>query len=239
MLAQLLIRAASSGVSGFQFKQTISADTTNYNLRSAALAGGWDGVKPLLATVTINSGVVVSSDNTTTPAFDTGSGFPAGSQLELVNNGYVCGMGGRGGSNYNSSHQGGGTALRASFPLSVTNVGVIAGGGGGGREGSGDPDYAAGGGGGRSGRHNSAGGTGYYYGGAGTFSSGGGGGNGGAGGTTGPGGDAASGLGGGGGGWGSNGGGNGWYAGGAGGSSVTGNSYITWLATGTRYGSIT
>lgn len=234
MLAQLLIRAAASASAGFKFDQTIGSDTTNYNLRSAALAGGWDGVKPLLATVTINSGVVVSSNSTSTPAFDTGSGFPAGTQLTLINNGYVCGMGGAGGS-YGAGKPGG-AALTAQFSLNVTNNQILAGGGGGG--GSGQVS-ARGGGGGRTGRFNSEGGySANVAGPPGTFNSGGAPGYGGSPATTGPG--YANDYGGGGGGWGAAGGsGGGLYTGGAGGPSVTGNAYITWLATGTRYGSIT
>ena len=45
--------------------------------------------------------------------------------------------------------------------------------------------------------------------------------------------------GGGGGGWGASGGNTGYYAGGTGGAAVVGNSYITWINTGTRYGDIT
>lgn len=147
------------------------------------------------------------------------------------------GWGGAGGDN--SSDQAGypgGPALTARFALAVTNSQVLAGGGGGG---------ALGGGGGRTGRVNSAGGP---YGSPGTFDSGGKGGDSNLGGTTGPadhGGYYAA----GGGGWGAAGGASLWARegqsvtltapGGAGGPAVTGNSYITWLATGTRYGSIT
>lgn len=236
MLAQLLIRAAATASAtasaGFKFEPTITSDTTNYNLRSAAVSAGWNQTDPLIATVTINSGVVVSSDSTTTPAFDTGSGFPAGTQLTLINNGYVCGMGGAGGS-YGAGKPGG-AALAAQFSLNVTNNQILAGGGGGGGSGQ-----LRGGGGGRTGRFNSEGGySANWPGDPGTFNSGGVPGYGGSPATTGPGYDSL--YGGGGGGWGAHGGsGEANYWGGAGGSSVTGNSYITWLATGTRYGAVT
>lgn len=227
---------------GFVFAPTISADTSNYNLRTAALAAGWDGAAPLFATVTINSGVVVSATSTGGYAFDTDLGYPAGSTLALVCAGYICGMGGAGGT-YNNGRVGapGGPALRVdpagSIPTTIDNGGgTIAGGGGGGGQGA---DNAFGifvnggsGGGGRTGRTNSDGGN------AGTFA--------------GAGAGARnqvwdssnaqyiySGYGGNGGGWGLPGetkvaG----RSGGAAGAAVVGNANITWINTGTRYGSI-
>ena len=237
-------------VGAFVFTPTISADTSNYNLKAAAIAAGWDQVTPLLATVTVNAGIVLSATATSGYGFDTGATFPAGTVLTLICQGYICGMGGAGGSGgIGVSGEGivglpGGAALRAQYAISIDALGgTIAGGGGGGGRGTGG---SAAGGGGRSGRTNSSGGN------AGTFSSGGngasgGGGAGGSGGTTSVGGNGALGGGyqggGGGGGWGASGG----YgdttapssAGGAGGAAVVGNSYITWINTGTRYGSIT
>lgn len=237
-------------VGAFVFTPTISADTSDYNLKAAAIAAGWDQVIPLLATVTVAAGIVLSATATSGYGFDTGATFPAGTVLALICQGYICGMGGAGGSGGdNGKGQGivglpGGAALRAQHAISIDALGgTIAGGGGGGGRGTG---LTAAGGGGRSGRTNSSGAN------AGTFSSGGngasgGGGAGGSGGTTSVGGDGALGGGylggGGGGGWGAAGG----YgdttapssAGGAGGAAVVGNSYITWINTGTRYGAIT
>lgn len=236
--------------SAFVWRPTISADATNWVLYSQAVAAGWDGVAPLDAEVTVASGIVLSANSTSLYGFDTGSDFPAGTTLKLVMPAYVCGMGGAGGSGgIHGSGQGivglpGGAALRAQYAISIDALGgTIAGGGGGGGRGT---SSTAAGGGGRSGRTNSSGAN------AGTFSSGGngasgGGGAGGSGGTTSVGGNGALGGGafggGGGGGWGAAGG----YgdttapssAGGAGGAAIVGNSYITWINTGTRYGSIT
>lgn len=228
-----------ASASNFIWRPTISADVTNYNLKSAAIAAGWDGVVPLDAIVTVNSGIVLSADSTSQYGFDTGSGFPAGSTLKLVMPGYVCGMGGAGGNEYPNGNGGsGGTALRAQFAITIDALGgVIAGGGGGGSNGA----SGYGGGGGRTGRINSAKGTGSDAG-VGTFSSGGKGASsmGGAGGTTGPGGVGSFTGGGGGGGWGAAGGkGAASATPGAGGAAVVGNSYITWVNTGTRYGAIT
>ena len=216
--------------SAFVFRQTISSDATNYVLRNAAITAGWDGIVPLDAEVTVASGIVLSANSTGQYAFDTGVTFPAGTTLALINNGFVIGMGGAGG---NFAGSNGGPALRAQYAISIDSAGGVIGGGGGG---GGGGEYA-GGGGGRSGRTNAAGGDG---GASGTFSSGGSGGYGGAsGGTTGPGGAGSEGGGGGGGGWGASGGNTGYYAGGTGGAAVVGNSYITWINTGTRYGAIT
>ena len=251
--------------SAFVFRQTISSDATNYVLRNAAITAGWDGIVPLDAEVTVASGIVLSANSTSLYGFDTGTGFPAGTTLKLIMPGYVCGMGGAGGNGAVGSPTAGaagGPALRAQHAITIDATGgVIAGGGGGG--GGADARFAGnaagGGGGGRSGRTGPAGGSKYGTVGdsvAGSFSSGGdggygvsGSGGGGTGGTTsqggnGTGGDTIAG-GGGGGGWGAAGGNGGRVAGGSGGSggaggaAVVGNSYITWINTGTRYGAIT
>ena len=225
--------------SGFQFNPVISADTTNYNLKAAAIAAGWNQTLPLIATVTINSGVVVSANATNAYAFDTGVTFPAGSSLTLNMQGaYVIGMGGSGAE---LSGQPGGPALRAQHALTVNATGgVIGGGGGGGARVYSSDGYFIPGGGGRTGRTNSDGTN------QGTFTSGGSTSYA-AGGTTGAGADAPGPFysGGGGGGWGAAGGRGYIYGtgpsgiGGAGGAAVVGNANITWVNTGTRYGAIT
>lgn len=199
---------------GFVFDDVITSDVTNYNLRARAVAAGWDQVVPLVATTTVNSGIVLSADSTGQYAFDTGVTFPAGTTLALINNGFVIGMGGAGGASYTAGSNGG-PALRAQYAIGIDAAGGVIGGGGGGGGGN-----KGGGGGGRSGRTDAAGGVGAPAGASGTFSSGGSGG-------------------GGGGGWGASGGTTGSYAGGTGGAAVVGNSYITWINTGTRYGAIT
>ena len=231
----------------FNFTPTISADTTNYNLRAAAIMAGWNQTDPLNAVVTVNSGVYVSANSTATYAFDTGVTFPAGTTLALVNNGFIIGMGGAGGAGSlglsvadGSPGAAGGPALRAQQAISVTNAsGTIGGGGGGGGGGAGIADDGNGndcnggyGGGGRSGKVNSAGGNvgtylaagasqpGQDRGGSSTGGFGGAGGNWGSAGVTGGFGDAGPG------------------AGGAAGAAVAGNSNITWVSTGTRLGAV-
>lgn len=221
---------------GFVWRPTISVDVTNWVLYSQAIAAGWDGTTPLDAIVTVGSGIVLSANSTSLYGFDTGSGFPSGTSLKLIMPGYVCGMGGAGGAS-NTAGSNGGPALRAQHAITIDALGgVTAGGGGGGGGGS-----FGGGGGGRSGRADAVGGVATSTGANGTFSSGGAGGGsgGGAGGTTGPGGAGSISVGGGGGGWGASGGTALSYAGGTGGAAVVGNSYITWINTGTRYGAVT
>lgn len=132
---QMLIAAADGG---FVFAPTISGSVTNYILRNAALAAGWDGVLPLIATVTVAEGAVVGSTGVDAYAFDTGTGFPAGSRLALLNRGHIVGAGGYGGPGARGTRSAGfpggvgGPALRAQATLAVVNAGVIGGGGGGG-----------------------------------------------------------------------------------------------------------
>jgi hypothetical protein len=240
-----------------QFNLTISSNQTNANLRTLAINAGWNQSTKLVAT--INSGVYVSSNATNTPALTVSGSFPNG--VELINNGFIVGMGGAGGAggqafaNNGASGLAGGLAVSVSSPISISNTGTIAGGGGGGGGGSlggaSDPYgsyYVSGGsgGGGRSSSFSSLGGaitnTSFgqsQNGGAGTLSSAGAGGNAAY--------SYAYSKGGNGGEWGATGsaGGNapGWSfspgGGGAGGGAVSGNANITWVATGTRLGSIT
>lgn len=226
---------------GFTFNATISANTSNYNLRSAAVAAGWNQTVPLNATVTINSGVFVSSTSTSTRAFDTGATFPSGTALALINNGTILGRGGNGGNgggvdgNGNSypptGGGGGGPAFIAQYAITLTNNGTIGGGGAGGGGGNGyiqpsGPQLDYGGGGGGGGRGVSSGGAGGtslggarngQAGGSGTLTGAGGGGA--SGGSSAAAGASGGGLG--------------------NGACINGNSNITYLATGTRLGSIT
>jgi hypothetical protein len=131
------ITSLSASTTPFAFAQTISSNTTNYNLQSAAFAAGWNMVAPLIATITINPGVTLYSTSSPTPAFDTGA-MPAGSSVNVINNGTIVGASGLGGAggigsgNSGAAGGAGGTGLRVTGATSVTNNGIIAGGGGGG-----------------------------------------------------------------------------------------------------------
>jgi hypothetical protein len=109
---------------------TISVSTNNVNLftlaGSPATAGNYQFI--------VNSGVVVGSTSSTSPAMDTGT-FPTNSNIWLVNNGTIQGAGGNGGNFNNTSPvpAAGGTGLNVSYPITITNgSGSIEGGGGGG-----------------------------------------------------------------------------------------------------------
>lgn len=116
----------------YPFAQVISTNVNNYNLRTAAVAAGWDQVTPLQADITINAGVVVGSTSNTTYAFDVDANFPVGSPMKLTNNGTIAGKGG------NGNGGNGGPALRVLSPMIVDNSnGVIGGGGGAGGAGQG------------------------------------------------------------------------------------------------------
>lgn len=242
------------GKGEFVFAPTISSDTTDYNVRAAALAAGWDGSETLIATITVNSGVTITASTTSAFAFDTGTGFPGGHFIRLNNSGTIAGRGGAGGAGGAGSSNGagvaggaGGPALRAQVAIEINNAGTIGGGGGGGgggrgyEVGPGKDTYGGGGGGG--GRASGAAGLGSTgntsngaNGAAGTLAAagvggGGGGGFAGAGGAGGALGSAGS-AGAGGTAGGSGG------AGGAAGNYVVGNSNVTWVANGTRLGGV-
>lgn len=223
----------------FRFSDTISSYQENYNLRTKAVLAGWNEVDPLIASVTVNSGVVVGAASTGAYAFDTGAPFPPGSLLSLTIAGSIEGKGGAAGA-------AGGPALRAQHAITINNTGTIGGGGGGGGNGeslavwqfAGDPPvcsslgYTAAGGAGGNGAGSGVaaapgGAGGGYAADSGTTGAGG------AGGALGSPGSAGS--------YGAH---FGCYPGGspgaegAAGSAVVGNSYITWVATGTRLGSV-
>lgn len=229
----------------YVFNATISANTQNYNLRAAAVTAGWDQARPLIATVTINNGIVVGSSSTATYGFDTGVTFPSGSTLALTigTGAYIVGRGGAGGPGVNSGAGvggSGGPALRAQQAISITNNGTIGGGGGGGTGGAAGTNNGGGGGGGAGNTVGTAGATppGGGAAAAGTLTAGGGGGTGAE--PDGKGGYTSNGFNGGAGGSLGNPGlaGTGNAAVSSGGAAVVGNSNITWVSTGTRLGSI-
>lgn len=224
----------------------ITGNTYNYdvfnNRGPAYVAGATD------LTVTVNPGVVVGSTSTGAYAMLVPSSFNPGDTVTIVNNGTIVGTGGNGGSwvsgaNPSTPGSPAGNAIFVNRPTTITNNGTIGGGGGGGgsggsRVGIRAPAGSGGGGGGGAGFNGGAGGAGGPIGGipgspGSTFSAG----SGGAGGAPGPAGPGGPGgflgnagaagtsspnIGGG--------------AGGAGGLYIVGNPFVTWPATGTRYG---
>jgi hypothetical protein len=231
------------------FSFSISQHIDRANLRSLAVAAGWNQSSPVQATLT--GGYWFYSSTTGQAALTIDGSWPNG--VTFVNNGYVVGMGGNGGNSALPAAAGGagGTALGLGAYVTIYNYGYIAGGGGGGGGGNQGVIYAAtasggGGGGGRTGLANSAGGAASPAT-AGTLGTNGGSGTSGSfgyGGTYGANGTLTGGAGGNGGEWGSagnagNGAANAAGTGGAGGAAgycTSGNGYITWAVAGNRYG---
>jgi hypothetical protein len=160
------------------FNDVVSSDlTTGYNLRTRAIAAGWNTSVPLIATITINAGVRVTSIGPAYTAFTTDIfGYPAGTTIALTNNGIIEGYGGTGGtggsvsgSSFTAGTAGGtgGVAIQIFHAIQITNNGIIGGGGGGGGGGgaarnsldAGKTYYGASGGGGGGGRANGTAGS--------------------------------------------------------------------------------
>lgn len=217
----------------FKLEIVLSGTTLNFNLYAAAVAARWDQKTPLNAKITVQEGAIVGSNSTSAYALDTGTGFPSGSRLSLINNGYIVGRGGDGASepgSFESQKNGGngGPALSVQSQTSIKNYGTIGGGGGGGGHSASVTNRVAGGGG--AGYPAGVGGTidGSTVGYPGSLTTGGNGSSGsdpnkGKGGNLGEKGATANSTS---------------DRSGAGGAAVVGNSNITWVSTGTRLGSI-
>ena len=138
-----------------QFSFSITSNVNNASLATLATNAGWNGSSALVAT--INAGVYCSSTHWTAYGMIISGSFPGG--VTLINNGFIVGRGGSGGrgatSSVGTAGGVGGTALVIQSPVSIYNNGTIAGGGGGGGGGNstywsdkGSSAYAQGGGGG-------------------------------------------------------------------------------------------
>lgn len=124
--------------SGLTLNLTVNSDA--YNIRTAALAAGWDGVSPVTINVT-NSGAR-RGISTAGYALDTDVAFPAGSKIVITNSGSPVGKGGAPGGypGYSGGTGGPSLRLRSSCPWELINSGNIVGGGGGGGWGGGKHD---------------------------------------------------------------------------------------------------
>ena len=137
-----------------QFSFSITSNVNNANLATLATNAGWNGSSELIAT--INAGVYCNSTHYLAYGMIINGSFPGG--VTLINNGYIVGRGGNGGrgtTNVISAGGAGGTGLVIQSPVSIYNNGTIAGGGGGGGGGNstywqekGSSGFAQGGGGG-------------------------------------------------------------------------------------------
>jgi hypothetical protein len=216
---------------------------SNVNLRSAAIAAGWDGASLLTATIT--SGSNITSTSSGSYAFVINGSYPGG--VTVINLGKIIGKGGAGGNGSlggQNAGGGGGPAVQVSSAVTFNNSsGEIRGAGGGGGAGGyarnpGRTTARSAGGAGGGGVGNGPGGTTYGTGGTGTLTTAG----------SGAAGAGTAGRGGNGGSYGSSGssgtGGAGQTpngpgaAGGSGGAALVGNSNVTWDGFGTRSGSI-
>lgn len=163
--------ARTLGFSRSQIIYTFAANTANATLNvtsGTAPAGGTvSGTYRAGATdvkIVIGNGVYVYSTAVGTPGL-TLTGGSGADKIELTNNGYIMGCGGKGGGSSGSSTTylaptAGGIALRAGFALTVINASTryIGGGGGGGGGAIEGADPSVGGGGGAGG---GAGGSGF------------------------------------------------------------------------------
>lgn len=113
----------------------VSSNQVNMNLRTYALANGWNGTSAFQ--LLVNSGVYIYSTSTAIPAITIDGSWPNG--VSIDNSGYIIGQGGLGGvGRYNGgtpvSGNAGGTAISLGVNATITNNtgAFIAGGGGGG-----------------------------------------------------------------------------------------------------------
>jgi hypothetical protein len=131
------------------FTPTIATTQQQLDLRTWALANGWNGTAELI--VTIGSNAYIWSDNVSIPALTISGSFPGG--VTLINNGFIMGKGGRGGY-YQVGAQAGGPAISLGANVTINNTNgsaYIGGGGGGGGAGGRANDGGGSGGGGGAG----------------------------------------------------------------------------------------
>lgn len=131
------------------YEITQAASEQNVYLRDKAISAGWNGSDPVRLIYTINPNVWVSSPSNGSWALNI-QGFPAGSEVTVINNGYIAGRGGAGGAGGHWSAAGsaggaGGNALllnnSGAYTQTIFNNGYIWGGGGGGGGGGGSRAY--------------------------------------------------------------------------------------------------
>ena len=152
---------------GKSFRVTLSSvfstDTKNATLDVTAISGYRAGQSDI--TVTVNSGVYLWSDSTSTPGL-TLTGGTTGDTVKIVNNGFIMGRGGNGGVGLGYFGYPGGPALKLGYNTTIdnTNASAYIGGGGGGGGACNDEHCGAGGGaGGGDGSQGQQTGGGYEY----------------------------------------------------------------------------
>jgi inhibitor of cysteine peptidase len=139
---------------------SVTTDKVNYDVKTALIAAGWDGVTKIDATITIASGVKLYGNSASAYGMYIQGIFPATSKVNIVNNGYILGYGGSGGAavyvyyydyafiypaGYPGGYGGNALLVSAATTVNISNFGTIAAGGGGG--GSAGASYGSAGGG--------------------------------------------------------------------------------------------
>jgi len=135
----------SGQISASQFYSTSRTYTINATLATNYdQLNLWDWIVATYGTysvpyaVTFNNNARIYSTNASASAFTTGTGWPSGSTITIVNNSEIIGRGGNGGAGGSiSSGTGGdggagGTAISLSYPVTIYNNSIIYAGGGGG-----------------------------------------------------------------------------------------------------------
>ncbi len=117
---------------GASLNVVVASNQTNFNLATALTSLGWNGISPIAANVTVNPGIILSSNSTAIAGFT--ASLPSGSSIFLtVSTGaYIVGKGGTGGGKHVADATAGGPAMNVNCPTHITNHGTIGGGGGGG-----------------------------------------------------------------------------------------------------------
>ena len=126
-----------AGSSSNNWTLTLSADEANVNLKTKLEGVYGTMVSKVTATVTIAAGVEIYSASPGTAALDTGTGWPSGSSLTIVNEGHIYGAGGVGAS-FNGAGSVGGDAITLRMATRINNTlgQIFSGGGGGGASGT-------------------------------------------------------------------------------------------------------
>ncbi len=120
----------------YKLQLGITSDTNNYDLATAVTAAlGSMPTFGLQIEVTVDSGIVVGSASTSSYSFTTVGSWASGTELVLINNGYIVGAGGDGASGNGADNLRpglpGGPAMKIVLPTTITNNNIIGGGGGG------------------------------------------------------------------------------------------------------------
>lgn len=125
-----------SGKKRVEINLVISGDSTNINVYTSATGTGNYSAGKTDVILTINSGIYVGSTSTGTYALTVPANFDTDDTVTIVNNGFIVGKAGAGGSPNSGAGAGGGNAILLNFPTIINNLGSIYGGGGGGGAGA-------------------------------------------------------------------------------------------------------